>query len=799
MEERRDRRIETTRYRPDYHQGLTSQQVQEHRLHGWTNRAVEPPSKTTKEIIHENVFTYFNLIFLVLAVLLCVVGSFRDLTFLPVIIANTLIGIVQEIRAKQVLDNLTMLNAPRATAVRDGQKSVVEAEDLVLDDIVIFKAGNQVCADAEVCAGEVQVNESLLTGESDEVTKRRGAKLMSGSFIVSGQCHARLDKVGEDSYISKLTIQAKEVQEGEQSEMIRSLDKLVKYVGIAIIPIGLVLFSQAFFFQHDSFRDSVTSMIAAVIGMIPEGLYLLASVALAVSSVRLAQKKVLLHDMKCIETLARVDVLCVDKTGTITENTMKVQGLIEADGYDKEKMAPLDIMVGDFAAAMTRDNITMAAIKDHFQAASGKKAVSRTGFSSATKYSSVTFEDGAYVLGAPEFVLKEKYGEYAKEIEEHASTGARVLVFGSYGEEIDGKALKEPVIPLGFLLLANPIREAAKETFEYFHEQGVEVKVISGDNPVTVSKVAKLAGIRNADKYVDASELKSPGQIQKAVNENTVFGRVTPNQKRQFVQALKNAGHTVAMTGDGVNDVLALKDADCSIAMASGSEAAAQASQLVLLESDFSRMPEVVLEGRRVVNNIQRSASLFLVKNIFSFLLSLISFVFMFSYPLEPSQISLISMFTIGVPAFFLALEPNKNIIKGHFLTNVFLKALPAALTDAAAVGALVIFGRTFGVGSTDISTAATMLLAIVGFMILYKISAPMNMMRSVILCGCIAGLLFCSIFLNDLFAITGMTTECVMLFVVFAIATEPFLRYLTILVEKIRFYYMRLRGRAEG
>ena len=792
----KDRRLPTTRYNPDYKKGLTGQQAQEHRLHGWTNRSVEPPSKTTKEIIHENVFTYFNLIFVILAVLLVLVGSFRDLTFLPVIVANTLIGIVQEIRAKQVLDKLTMLNAPHATVVRDGKKSVIDAEELVLDDIVIFKAGAQVCADAVVSAGEVQVNESLLTGEADEITKRKGDTLMSGSFIVSGQCHARLDKVGEDSYISKLTIQAKQMQDGEQSEMIRSLDKLVKCVGVAIIPIGLVLFSQAFFFQHDGFRNSVTSMIAAVIGMIPEGLYLLASVALAVSSIRLAQKKVLLHDMKCIETLARVDVLCVDKTGTITETTMKVMDVIETEEYDPQSMDPLRTMIGDFAAAMTKDNITMAAVKEYFTTTSGRQARSKTGFSSATKYSSVTFDDGAYVLGAPEFVLRERYGEYAEAITEHASTGARVLVFGIYDGEIDGGPLTRGIKPLGFVLLANPIREAAKETFEYFAEQGVEVKVISGDNPVTVSNVARQAGIRNADRYVDASKLDDEQELKEAVLTNTVFGRVTPNQKRKFVRILKNAGHTVAMTGDGVNDVLALKDADCSIAMASGSEAAAQASQLVLLESDFSCMPQVVLEGRRVVNNIQRSASLFLVKNIFSLLLSLISVVFMFTYPLEPSQISLISMFTIGVPAFFLALEPNKNIIKGHFLTNVFLKALPAAITDALAVGALVIFGRTFDVSSTDISTAATMLLAIVGFMILYKISAPMNKIRSAILIGCAVGLVFCTIFLNNLFAITGMTTECVMLFVVFAIATEPVLRYLTVLVEKLRFYYLRLRGR---
>ena len=796
VEEKKERRLPTTRYNPEYKKGLTSQQVQEHRLHGWTNKAVEPPSKTTKEIVHENVFTYFNLIFVVLAVLLCLVGSFRDLTFLPVIIANTLIGIIQEIRAKQVLDKLTMLNAPRASVVRDGKRTVINAEDLVVDDIVIFKAGDQVCADAEVSAGEVQVNESLLTGEADEITKRKGDKLMSGSFIVSGQCHARLDKVGEDSYISKLTLQAKAMQSKEHSEMIRSLDKLVKCVGVAIIPIGIVLFSQAFFIQHDGFRESVTSMIAAVIGMIPEGLYLLASVALAVSSIRLAQKKVLLHDMKCIETLARVDVLCVDKTGTITENTMKVQKLIKTDEYDEKEKGGLSLLVGDFAAAMTNDNITMAALKEYFTKASGKKVLSKTGFSSATKYSSVTFEDGAYVLGAPEFVLKEKYDDYAEEITEYASTGSRVLAFGIYDGEVDGKPLTHGILPFGFVLLANPIREAAKETFEYFAEQGVEVKVISGDNPVTVSNVAKQAGIKNADRYVDASEFEDEQSMRKALLNNTVFGRVTPSQKRKFVRILKEAGHTVAMTGDGVNDVLALKDADCSIAMASGSDAAAQASQLVLLESDFSCMPEVVLEGRRVVNNIQRSASLFLVKNIFSFLLSVASVVFMFTYPLEPSQVSLISMFTIGVPAFFLALEPNKNMIKGHFLTNVLLKALPAALTDALAVAALVIFGRTFDVSSTDISTAATMLLAIVGFMILYKISAPMNKIRFSIVSGCIAGLLFCSIFLKDLFAITSMTKECIMLFVVFAIATEPVLRYLTTLVEKVKYYYLKLRGK---
>ena len=743
-----EERAPITRYEPDYREGLSARQVKEHAAAGYRNESVEPPAQTVKEIVHENVFTYFNLIFAVLAVLLCLVGSFRNLTFLPVIIANTLIGIVQEIRAKNTLEKLTMLNAPQALAVREGRTSTVDSEELVLDDIVLFKAGNQICADAVVAAGEVQVNESLLTGESDEITKRRGDHLMSGSFVVAGQCHARLEYVGADSYISKLTLEAKAMQKGEQSEMMRSLNKLVKFIGIALIPIGIALVVQSLFFNHGTLRGSITSMVAAVIGMIPEGLYLLASVALAVSSMRLAKQKVLLHDMKSIETLARVDVLCVDKTGTITENTMSVKRLIPVSAKGDDSLSR---MVGDFALAMSSDNSTMEALKSYFKEHSDEKPVKVTPFTSKTKYSGVTYEDKAHVLGAPEFILRDDYETYKEEIQQYAGKGYRVLVFADYDGEIDGKALTGKAVPLAYILLANPVRKEAPETFAYFAEQGVEVKVISGDNPLTVSEVAKEAGIKDAESYVDAATLHTDEDIADAIAEYTVFGRVTPAQKRQFVQALKSQGRTVAMTGDGVNDVLALKDADCSVAMASGSEAAVQASQVVLLESDFSCMPSVVLEGRRVVNNIQRSASLFLVKNIFSFLLSLFSVAFMITYPLEPSQISLISMFTIGIPAFFLALQPNKEVIKGHFLTNVFLKALPAGLTDVLAVGALVVFGGTFGVSPSDISTAATMLLAIVGFMILFKICQPLDTLRVIVWIGSIIGLLACSIFLPDL------------------------------------------------
>lgn len=792
------KRRPTTRYKADVNVGLTAAQVEEYRKNGWDNRSVEPPSKTTAEIVKSNVFTYFNLIFTLIAVLLIIVGSFRDLTFLPIIIANTLIGIIQEMNAKKTLEKLSVLNAPKARAVRDRKVKLIPAEQLVLDDIVIFAAGNQICADAVVLDGEVQVNESLLTGEADEITKKPGDHLMSGSFIVSGQCHARLEKVGEDSYISKLTLEAKASKTGEQSEMIRSINKLVKFVGFLIIPIGIILFYQQYVVVGDTFRDSITSMVAAIIGMIPEGLYLLTSIALAASVIRLSLKKVLVHDMKCIETLARVNVLCVDKTGTITENTMKVNELCPLAAYDPKTMEPLEELVSDFAAAMSKDNITMAALQEYFVQPGGMKPVSITSFSSAYKYSSATFSTGSYVLGAPEFVLREDYGAYQQQIEEKGSLGYRVLVFGSYAGVPTGKALTEKVTPLALILLSNPIRQDAPETFRYFAEQGVEIKVISGDNPVTVSNVAAQAGIADADRYVDASTLKTPQDIADAVLKYTVFGRVTPDQKRQFVKALKEAGKTVAMTGDGVNDVLALKDADCSVAMASGSDAAAQASQLVLLESDFARMPDVVLEGRQVVNNLQRSGSLFLVKNIFSLLMSMFSILFAISYPLEPSQISLISMFTIGLPGFLLSQVPNKDLIKGHFLTNVLLKALPAGLTNAIVVGALVIYGEVFNVSNYDISTAATMLLAIVGFMILYQISKPMDPMRWGIWGFSIAGFIFCLIFLRDLFAITGMSSRCILLFVVFSVVTEPLFRYLTQIVRKFRNIYLKFRHREE-
>ena len=788
--------------------GLTDEEVRQRVEEGFTNRTDISTDKTTKEIVISNVFTYFNLIFLVITILLIMVGSFRNLTFLPIIIGNTVIGIVQEIRAKKTLEKMSLLNAPHADVIRNGSVKQISTEELVKDDVILLTAGKQICADAVVISGNIQVNESLLTGEADEVEKTEGSTLMSGSFVVSGECYARLEKVGNESYISKLSLEAKSMGGKEQSEMIRSINLIVKWVGIVIIPIGLILFWQSHFVNGESITKSVTSTVAAIIGMIPEGLYLLTTVALALSTMKLARKKVLLHDMKSIETLARVDVLCVDKTGTITEPDMKLKEifLCKNSGADGTQTAltldELKSLILDYANASVDNNATMLALKAYAAealtnntSALHRTAVSQQAFSSSLKYGSVTFSDGTYLLGAPEFIMHEDFARIEEEIIPYADKGDRVLLFARYNGENVENGINGSVTPLGFVALANPIRANAVKTFEYFKSQGVAIKVISGDNPRTVSRIAIQAGIESAESFVDAATLDTEDKIADAVNKYTVFGRVTPKQKKQLVKALQAKGHTVAMTGDGVNDILAMKDADCSVAMASGSEAAAQAAQVVLLDSDFAHMPDVVYEGRRVVNNIQRSASLFLVKNIFSLLLSLFSVILMVTYPLEPAQVSLISMFTIGVPGFLLALEQNKDRIKGHFITNVMLKALPGGLTDVIAVGALVVCGEVFCISDASIGTIATLVLSVVGFMILFKISEPLNGMKYAVIIGNIAGLVFSGFFLKKLFALTDLSNICILLMIVFGFAAESLFRNLTLLVEKLRGSYEKKKG----
>ncbi len=778
--------------------GLSTEKAKELYASGQGNAQIDNTAKTTKDIVKENVFTYFNLIFLIMAILLIISGAFNSLTFLPVIICNSLIGIAQELKAKKVLDKLNVINQTNVTVIRDEDEDTVSVDKLVLGDVVLLTAGSQICADARVIDGEISVNEALLTGEADEILKAKDDELMSGSFVVSGRCLAELTRVGKDSYISKLMLKAKKMPSSDQSEMVRSINRIVKAAGLAIIPIGIALFVQSFYIQGNSFAETVPSVVAALIGMIPEGLYLLLSITLGLSTIRLAKNNIMLHDMRSIETLARVDTICVDKTGTITDNSMLVADAVVAeDTDDDEILKGYSILISDYIGCVPDDNITMHALEDFFKYSTNRTCISFHAFSSKYKYSAVQFDDATYVMGAPEFVLGNNYENYSDIIERYASKGLRVLCFAQYYGGADGtmilsedaESVSVPVPekelsgafckPLVFILLQNPIRENARDTFEYFKKQGVDIKVISGDSPVTVSEVAKNAGIEGADKYVDASTLDD-ADFNDAVNNYTVFGRVSPEQKQKIVRALKKDGHTVAMTGDGVNDILAMKDADCSVAMAAGSDAAIQAAQVVLLDSDFSKMPKIVSEGRRNINNIERSATLFLVKNIFSFLLALFSIINVLTYPLQPSQITMVSLVNIGIPGFFLAMEPNNRRIKGHFLVKVLLKAMPAALTDFLAIAALVVFSNTFGVDAEDVSVAATFLLAIVGFIILANISAPVNAYRIRVIVGCIIIMGIGAFVFHDLFSISYVSTKCVMLFVLFAIATEPFMRYLT-------------------
>lgn len=776
--------------------GLTAREAEDRKMQGLSNEQVDSSTSTVEQIIKGNVFTYFNLIFTVLAVLLISVGNFKELTFMLIVFANTAIGIAQEIRSKQTLDKLKLMKMPKAHVYRDGVETAVPIEELVLDDVIILGAGNQIPADAVVLEGSIQVNEALITGESDEITKTVDSELLSGSFVVSGRCAAVLTAVGRESYISKLTIEATQDKGGEQSEMIKSLDRLVKAVGIIIIPVGLVLFVQQFFVLHGGFADSVTSMVAAVLGMIPEGLYMTASIAMVVSAMRLAKQDVLVQNMRCIETLARVNVLCVDKTGTITENEMKVSSMeaICRDFSEDE----IRLLLGDMAASQSPDNITMKAMQEYFAENAGRTARSVCGFSSRYKYCGAEFGDIRVVLGAPEFVLRESYGRYAEHIESISEQGYRVLAFAASEYVPDGQPLTGRVELLALIYLTNPIRKAAKETFAYFAENGVDIKVISGDNPVTVSNVALQAGISGAERYIDARELVTQRAVYEAVERYTVFGRVTPEQKRMFVKALKKQGKTVGMTGDGVNDILALRDADCSIAMASGSEAASNAAQLVLLDSDFAKMPSVVAEGRRVVNNIEKTASLFLTKNIFSLLLALFSMISVLSYPLKPSQITLISMFTIGMPSFVLSLEPNRNLIKGSFFGNVFKMAAPAGITTFVSVSSLVVFGQVFDIDPVCISTSCTILVALVGFMILEKVAKPTNAFHVSLIGVMLVGMMYCLLFQKDFFSIHEISTQAMMLLVVFLIATEALFRYIykfTSLCGRV----MHLGGRRRG
>lgn len=757
--------------------GLTHEEVEEKIKQGKSNKVKIKTNESILKILRKNIFTYFNFIFLILTILLITSHSYRNLTFLGIIITNILIGIIQQIRSKITLDQLSLLDKNKYTVIRDGKEEEIDSDNLVEGDFIILEAGKQIPADAEVVSGKIYVNESLLTGEQNEIEKSINSNLMSGSFVISGRAVVKLTNVGDESFSAKIMKESKKIKE-TKSEMISAIDNIVKFAGIIIIPIGILLFIGSYGVNGCSYEESVNSMVSALLGMIPEGLYLLTTVALALSSMRLAQNKILLHDMKSIESLARVDVLCVDKTGTITNNTMKVLDIFDKNGNSLiDKKEDLKILA-KYINTIEDKNITIDAIKEQLYGISTEKLsnIEKENFNSKNKFSFIKIDENVtYKLGAPEILLNKEYEEL---VNKRTKNGERLIAF------VEVK--NDETIPILFISLKNEIRKNAKEIFEFFDNRNVQIRVISGDNPITVSSIAKQAGIKGYEKYIDCRELKNYADIQKAVKKYIVFGRVNPEQKRQIIKALKEQGLKVAMTGDGVNDILAMKEADCSIAIGSGSDAARGTAQVVLLDSDFGKMRNIVYEGRKNINNITRSASLFTYKNIFSLLLSIYSIIFAMQYPLEPNQVSLGSAFTIGIPAFLLTFEENqKKQQNGNFMRKVFTNSLPAAITSFLAIVAMVKFSDLFNVGVKEITTACSYLFFTGGFLILYKIIRPLNKYRTSVMFLCILGIILTINIMPNFFAIKEISERSAILVTLFAIAEFSVIRWVTLILDK--------------
>nr|WP_295282970.1 cation-translocating P-type ATPase [uncultured Blautia sp.] len=745
--------------------GLTDEQVNERIAEGKVNADENPNTRTYKQIIKENTLTFFNFLNIVLLVLVLLVGSYKNAFFVCIIVINTLIGIAQEIRAKKTIDKLAILTARKSVVIREGQKWTVPTEELVLDDIVCLKTGDQVPADAKVLEGSVEVNESLLTGESDNLPKNVGDELFSGSFVTSGEASCQIIHVGKDNYAAQITSEAKEFKR-HNSELKNSLNAILKVISIIIVPIGALLFYKQYYIVGDTFRDSVVSMVAGVLGMIPEGLVLLTSVALTLGALVLANKKTLVQELYCIETLARVDTLCLDKTGTITEGTMCVERVepyentvetvnetetseetdksadaagksVEETETDSAFRNKISSIMCNMMCVLKDQNATIDALRKQFPAKQDMTLKHVIPFSSDRKYSGAVFEEnGTYLMGAAQFLFPEDNQELTARCQKYAEEGLRVLVLAHSEQMTEGTELPEGLKPLALMLLTDVIREEAPDTLAFFDSQEVDLKVISGDDPVTVSAIAKRAGLKNAENYVDATTLTTEEELQDAVAQYSVFGRVTPQQKKAMVQALQSQGHTVAMTGDGVNDVLALKEADCSIAMAQGSDAAKNIANVVLLDSNFASMPHIVNQGRRVVNNIRTAASMFLIKTMFSVMLSLLTIFFGNTYPFEPIQMSLISACAVGIPTFLLAQENNYEKIDHTFLRHVFINAFPAALTISSCVFAIMLVCQNV-YHSTDMLNTACVLVTGWNYMAALKtVYAPLNAYRKTIIYG---------------------------------------------------------------
>lgn len=730
--------------------GLTDEQVNERIEQGKVNADENPNTRTYKQIVRENTLTFFNFLNLVLLILVLMVGSYKNAFFVGIIIINTLIGIAQEIRAKKTIDKLAILTAKKSIVIREGKKWTVPTEDLVLDDLVCLKTGDQVPADAKVLEGSVEVNESLLTGESDNLPKNVGDELFSGSFVTSGEACCQIIHVGKDNYAAQITSEAKEFKR-HNSELKNSLNAILKVISIIIVPLGALLFYKQYYVVGNTFKDSIVSMVAGVLGMIPEGLVLLTSVALTLGALVLANKKTLVQELYCIETLARVDTLCLDKTGTITEGTMCVERVepwseasenkdtdeIPTEDEDEPDLHEIENMMANLMYVLKDQNATIDALRKRFPAKSSMTLEHIIPFSSDRKYSGAVFEDnGTYLMGAAQFLFPEGREDILDVCQNYAEEGLRVLVLAHSTQMAEGTELPENLEPAALLLLTDVIREEAPDTLQFFDSQEVDLKVISGDDPVTVSAIAKRAGLKNAENYVDATTLETEEQLEEAVAKYSVFGRVTPQQKKEMVQALQKQGHTVAMTGDGVNDVLALKEADCSIAMAQGSDAAKNIANVVLLDSNFASMPHIVNQGRRVVNNIRTAASMFLIKTMFSVMLSLLTIFFGNAYPFEPIQMSLISACAVGIPTFLLAQENNYDKIDHTFLRHVFLNAFPAAITISSCVFAVMLVCQNVYHSNAMLNTACVLVTGWNYMAALKTVYAPLNTYRKTIIYG---------------------------------------------------------------
>lgn len=766
------------RYNPDKNIGLSKEQVNERIKDNLVNFNTNVKTKSAKEIILENTVTLFNIINAILAVAIILVGSYKNLGFLLIIVLNTVISTFQELHSKSVIDKLSVVSASKVKVLRDKEEYDVNLDEVVLDDIILLELGNQVITDAIIVDGVVEVDESFITGESDTLIKKEGDMLLSGSFIVSGNAKAKVEHIGYDNYTAKISSDTKYIKP-ISSEIMRSLNKIVKTISVIIVPLGILLFARQLYLSGNTLQNAVVNTVAAIIGMIPEGLVLLTSTVFAVSVIRLSKEKVLVQDLYCIESLARVDVICLDKTGTITEGKMEVVDVIPLDGETK---ASLGDILGSMMATTKDKNATAIAIRDAYYRKPKWKVEEVIPFSSEKKYSGVKFATDTYLIGAVEFVLEDHGKSYQKMLDDYIKK-YRVLVLvkvNNYGKKNEERKA------LGFILLQDKVRKEAKKTLEYFKEQGVAIKIISGDNPITVSAIAKRAGLTENLRVIDLSTLNSEEEIQKAALEYDVFGRVKPEEKHLLIRALKEAGHNVAMTGDGVNDCLALKEADCSIAMASGSDAARSVSQLVLLDSNFASMPSVVAEGRRSINNLERSASLFLVKTIYAGILALLFLFIEMSYPFIPIQLTLASVVTIGIPSFVLALEPNKERVKGKFLVNVLKKSAPPAFTIILNILLICLAGQMFSLSYAKISTLCLTLTGYTSFILLFKICRPFNRIRLILFSTMFYLFIYAIFNLTTLFSITHFNVFMIFLAFILMYLSHRLYTFFEMLIDKL-------------